>query len=243
MTLRRIDIKRRRLDPSQLACVAVEIEKLFAVEAKERQLSTLKKGSDPVVTNLPQRDHTKSRDESAASVDGTIVTSTEAADSLHVSRKSVSEATSVISKRQSQAGGDKRTLVANLRQAIVDKAKSRDQAATINGISLHALRAVALGVGQKTVGDWFKSRFSGTAKARLHARLSVSAEDKTIIIEQIAEGVSQKQLAADFGISKGRVSQNAFSQFLPCSIIRRFKSEYFAALLAPFARAFADELR
>ena len=130
------------------------------------------------MANLPQRDHTKYRDESAASVDGTIVTSTEAADSLHVSTKSVSEATSVISKRQSQAGGDKRSLVANLRQAIVDKAKSRDQAATINGISLHALRAVALGVGQKTVDDWFKSRFSGTAKARLHARLSVSARHK-----------------------------------------------------------------
>ena len=67
--------------------------------------------------------------------------------------------------------------------------------------------AVALGVGQQTVDDWFKSSFTGSGKARLDARLSVNAEAKSVIIEQVAEGISQKQLAADFGISKGRVSQ------------------------------------
>ena len=67
--------------------------------------------------------------------------------------------------------------------------------------------AVALGVGRKTVDDWFESSFGGSAKARLDARLSVTTEDKTTIIEQVAEGISQKQIAADFGISQGRVSQ------------------------------------
>ena len=67
--------------------------------------------------------------------------------------------------------------------------------------------AVALGVGQQTVNDWFDTSFTGSGKACIDARLSVTAEDKTIIIEQVAEGVSQKQLAADFGISQQRVSQ------------------------------------
>jgi len=44
------NIKRRQLDASQRACVAVELEPMFAVEAKKRMLKGVK---DPVV-NLPQ---------------------------------------------------------------------------------------------------------------------------------------------------------------------------------------------
>ena len=45
-----VNIKRRQLDTSQRACVAVEIEPMFAVEAKNRMLEGVK---DPEV-NLPQ---------------------------------------------------------------------------------------------------------------------------------------------------------------------------------------------
>ena len=67
--------------------------------------------------------------------------------------------------------------------------------------------AVALGVSRATVENWFESSNDKSVKARLDARLSVTTESTTIIIEQVAEGISQKQLAADFGISKQRVSQ------------------------------------
>ena len=67
--------------------------------------------------------------------------------------------------------------------------------------------AVALGVGQDTISDWLETSIMGGHKACIDARLSVNAESKTIIIEQSADGVTQKQIAADFGISQQRVSQ------------------------------------
>ena len=67
--------------------------------------------------------------------------------------------------------------------------------------------AVALGVGQDTISDWLEISIMGGHKANIDARLTVSAEAKKVIIEQSAEGVTQKQIAADFGISQGRVSQ------------------------------------
>ena len=67
--------------------------------------------------------------------------------------------------------------------------------------------AVALGVGRQTVTDWFDISIAGSGNAYIDARLSVTAEAKSVIIEQSAEGVAQKQLAADFGISQQRVSQ------------------------------------
>ena len=67
--------------------------------------------------------------------------------------------------------------------------------------------AVALGVDQATIARWMDTSNMQTHKASIDARLSVNAEAKSVIIEQSAEGVTQKQLAADFGISKQRVSQ------------------------------------
>jgi N6-adenosine-specific RNA methylase IME4 len=59
-----VNIKRRQLDASQRACVAVEIEPMFAVEAKKRQV---RKSVDSVVANLPQQkpDKAKARDQAA----------------------------------------------------------------------------------------------------------------------------------------------------------------------------------
>ena len=53
------------MNPSQRACVGVEIEPMFSVEAKKRMLSTLKKGNVPAVADLPQRNHAKARDQAA----------------------------------------------------------------------------------------------------------------------------------------------------------------------------------
>ena len=83
--------------------------------------------------------------------------------------------------------------------------------------------AVALGVNGDTVGTWLDTSNPKDRKACIDARLSVTAEAKSVIIEQSAEGVAQKQIAADLGISKGRVSQiittaaakNCFVKFLP----------------------------
>ena len=55
------NIKRRQLDASQRACVAVELEPLFSVEAKNRMLKGVK---DPEV-NLPQGRREQSRDQAA----------------------------------------------------------------------------------------------------------------------------------------------------------------------------------
>ena len=67
--------------------------------------------------------------------------------------------------------------------------------------------AVALGVSRATVENWVDTSNDKSVKACIDARLSVNAEAKSVIIEQSAEGISQKQIAADFGISKQRVSQ------------------------------------
>lgn len=67
--------------------------------------------------------------------------------------------------------------------------------------------AVALGVSRATVENWVDISNDKSVKANIDARLSVNAEAKSVIIEQSAEGVAQKQLAADFGISQQRVSQ------------------------------------
>ena len=55
-----VNIKRRQLDASQRACVAVEIEPMFAVEAKKRQGQRT-----DIVANLPQCNQAKARDQAA----------------------------------------------------------------------------------------------------------------------------------------------------------------------------------
>ena len=62
------NLRRRQLDPSQRAAVAVEIEPMFAAEAKVRQSETLKKGDSPVVANLRQRQNQGRASEQAAAV-------------------------------------------------------------------------------------------------------------------------------------------------------------------------------
>jgi DNA modification methylase len=56
------NIKRRQLDASQRACVAVEIEPMFAVEAKKRQV---RKSGGSVVATLPQQKSDRSREQAA----------------------------------------------------------------------------------------------------------------------------------------------------------------------------------
>ena len=57
----------RQLDASQRACVAVELEPMFAVEAKKRQA---RKAADSVVANMPQQKPDRSRDQAADVVNG-----------------------------------------------------------------------------------------------------------------------------------------------------------------------------
>lgn len=60
------NLRRRQLDPSQRAAVAVEIEPMFAAEAKVRQI---RKPTDSVVANLPQQQNQgKAREQAAAVV-------------------------------------------------------------------------------------------------------------------------------------------------------------------------------
>ena len=49
------------------ACVAVELEPMFAVEAKKRQA---RKAADSVVANMPQQKPDRSRDQAADVVNG-----------------------------------------------------------------------------------------------------------------------------------------------------------------------------
>ena len=61
------NIRRRHLSKGQLAAIAVEIEKWKAVEAKERQLSTLKQNQDGTVKeNFPERGRPQASDEAGA---------------------------------------------------------------------------------------------------------------------------------------------------------------------------------
>lgn len=59
------NLKRRHLTPSQAAAVATEYEEYLAVEAKKRQLSTLKQNQDDTVPeNLPERIKDRSKESS-----------------------------------------------------------------------------------------------------------------------------------------------------------------------------------
>ncbi len=67
--------------------------------------------------------------------------------------------------------------------------------------------AVALGVSQFTISQWMDFSNIGSNKAKLDARIIVTPEKKAEIPELIAAGIPQKQIAANLGISEGRVSQ------------------------------------
>jgi len=63
------NVKRRHLSPTQKAVLAMEVEPLFAQEAKQRQTASLKRGvASPVVEKVPQRDKGKARDKAAKRV-------------------------------------------------------------------------------------------------------------------------------------------------------------------------------
>ena len=63
-----LNLKRRQLSTSQRAMVGDKARELYDRQAKERQLSHLKKGNEkPVVDNLSQREG-KSRDQAGAAV-------------------------------------------------------------------------------------------------------------------------------------------------------------------------------
>ena len=64
------NLRRRQLDPSQRAAVAVEIEPMFAAEAKVRMLDTLNKGDIPAPVNLPERKNKGDARDKAAEVVG-----------------------------------------------------------------------------------------------------------------------------------------------------------------------------
>lgn len=69
------NIKRRQLDASQRACVAVELEPMFAVEAKKRYDETVGRPSKQSVGNRPPNNKAKARDLAAdvVGVEGRIV--------------------------------------------------------------------------------------------------------------------------------------------------------------------------
>jgi hypothetical protein len=61
------NLHRRHINKSQLAFIAVEAEKIFAVEAERRRLSTLKQGTKaPVKAKIPEREQGQARDKAAA---------------------------------------------------------------------------------------------------------------------------------------------------------------------------------
>jgi len=69
--------------------------------------------------------------------------------------------------------------------------------------------AAVLGVAQNTVSVWFgdTSNVNDDKASKPDARMSVPVEAKAEIVEQVESGKSQKQVAADAGISQQRVSQ------------------------------------
>lgn len=61
-----LNLHRRHLTPSQRAVLALDVEKFFAHEAKQRQVATLKRGDQkPVVQKIAQREKGKARDHAA----------------------------------------------------------------------------------------------------------------------------------------------------------------------------------
>ena len=65
---------------------------------------------------------------------------------------------------------------------------------------------MALGVTQQAVNQWFDISNTTACKANKDARLTISASDKTVIIEQAKKGTSQKQIAADFVLNEPDLS-------------------------------------
>lgn len=67
--------------------------------------------------------------------------------------------------------------------------------------------AVQLGVPRPTVAGWFISNVDPNKANTPDQRVSVPKDAKPMIIDRIDAGESQANIAADFGISQGRVSQ------------------------------------
>ena len=65
-----VNIKRRQLDPSQLAGVALELETLYAIEAKKRYAETVGRPSKQSEVNSPQIERALQARDQAADVVG-----------------------------------------------------------------------------------------------------------------------------------------------------------------------------
>lgn len=64
-----------------------------------------------------------------------------------------------------------------------------------------------LGVAQRTVSGWLISNSKGANANKRDLRVKLKQEHQEEIAARVAEGEPQQQIAADFGISQGRVSQ------------------------------------
>lgn len=69
--------------------------------------------------------------------------------------------------------------------------------------------AAELGVARETVRDWFSNGGSAKAKAPVDCRVVVPRERHPELVAQLDSGAKVAQVAADYGISEGRVSQIA----------------------------------
>lgn len=69
--------------------------------------------------------------------------------------------------------------------------------------------AAALGVDRASVSRWLDISNVQTHKANTDARVSVPKQKRTEIVERLDAGEAQSQVAADYGVSQGRVAQIA----------------------------------
>jgi DNA modification methylase/uncharacterized protein (DUF433 family) len=91
-----------------------------------------------------------------------------------------------------------------------------------------------LGVGHQRISEWTSTSIAETGKACIDARVKVPAAAAPIIVERLANGEPQEQVAADFGVTQQRVSQIAAKHE------KRAAKEKAEAIAAANARKKAD---
>ena len=89
-------------------------------------------------------------------------------------------------------------------KAIAKALKSEDKKTNTD-----AVIGRKLGVARETVRDWFISN-GGTAVANNRkSSVKINPKEAPVILDRVEGGEPQEQVAADYGVTQGRISQMA----------------------------------
>ena len=201
-----MNLQRRHLSESQRAMVAVEVERLYAKEAKARQRSTLRRGREtPVPADLPGRGEARAQAAAALNVSPRLVQ-----DAKKVASKAVPELASAV--RNGEVTVHAASRVAELPEAEQREAVSEGAAAVVLA-SRKAPKSVAVSPPRafaredsvvEEVRDGVVST-SRTAEDPSGSRPGKKVTERKVVRELIAQGFTVSDIAEKTGMKKSAI--------------------------------------